>query len=53
VLTLEWEKKKSNKSRRYLVNFVPLMLQTKRKEKREVINLNKMEEEGRIDKPNQ
>jgi hypothetical protein len=29
------------------------MLQTKRKEKREVINLNKMEEEGRIDKPNQ
>lgn len=29
------------------MNFVPFKLQTKRKEKKEVINLNKMEEEER------
>lgn len=34
------------------MNFVPFKLQTKRKEKKEVINLNKMEEE-RVDKLNQ
>lgn len=41
------EKKRNNKSSPYLMNFVPFKLQTKRKEKKEVINLNKMEEEER------
>lgn len=44
VLILERGKKRNNKSSRYLMNFVPFELQTKRKEKKEVINLNKMEE---------
>lgn len=51
-LTLRREKKRNNKSSPCLMNFVPFKLQTKRKEKKEVINLNKMEEE-RVDKLNQ
>lgn len=46
-LILWREKKRNNKSSPYLMNFVPFKLQTKRKEKKEVINLNKMEEEER------
>lgn len=42
VLILWREKKRNNKSSPYLMNFVPFKLQTKRKEKKEVINLNKM-----------
>lgn len=51
-LTLRRERKRNNKSSPCLMNFVPFKLQTKRKEKKEVINLNKMEEE-RVDKLNQ
>lgn len=47
-LTLRRERKRNNKSSPCLMNFVPFKLQTKRKEKKEVINLNKMEEE-RVD----
>lgn len=51
-LTLRRERKRNNKSSPCLMNFVPFKLQTKRNEKKEVINLNKMEEE-RVDKLNQ
>lgn len=47
VLILGREKKRNNKSSLYLMNFVPFKLGTKRKEKKEVINLNKMEKEER------
>lgn len=50
-LTLRREKKRNHKSSPCLMNLVPFKLQTKRKEKKEVINLNKMEEEG-VDKLN-
>lgn len=50
-LILRREKKRNHKSSPCLMNLVPFKLQTKRKEKKEVINLNKMEEE-RVDKLN-
>lgn len=47
VLILGREKKRNDKSSQYSMNFVPFELQTKRKEKKEVINLKKMEEKER------
>jgi hypothetical protein len=41
------KKERNNKSSRYLMNFVPFKLETKRNEKKEVINLGKMGEEER------